>query len=638
MLEFKNRDATNGSFFYFEGQQIDLEVLEKLSDQSKSVKPTLSAILAAVELKDDESTVSTSTIAEKMGITIKALNDRLRQLRKLNFIVELPFVFTGEKTFKRRTMCFAVQFEQESIDNVNSDIEKKKTEIKKLAVKREFMRKAQKEIQLGDRPDVSNKLPCIVRHSNSFPIEQLAINGKDPRTKMAKKFYVTSEDGETKTVLARIQSHSRILDSDDLQVLFATYTLIRLYHEKESETHFLNGTTPNKLTPVYVDDILLVQQRALGGKSRRLVRESFKAIRDTEYDMYGLTNIKTKDGNLSFYGERRFRNFSECIPLSEYAPEISKDYSDVIFGDDSMIYLIELPDHIFESLMYNKTLFAFPTNSLSAPSLIFLLYLRFRSKCNNSDKYDDSLKNLNKVIAPSKRLGDFKRSLITSMKRLSKIDDPYLFSRIDTETNEITFNLWGYHGKISTKENYLTIKCHQKEVVAACGLDTSKQNAPTKYNDLYSNFAPLMQIDKILPKNIERIIKKDVTKYTVTYKHPSTGNTSAPLTVYSDSSEINDAVDFLCKSYGFEIALVEPKIREDIEKLSHFTVKGHSVTKDEYLTIKYICDASGLDGNGFIRAFFRKTSLHDELHTLILGEVDDLEPSEIFCKHVRSFQ
>lgn len=632
MLKFKNRDADNGSFFYYRKQSIDPALFEQISSQSKIVKPTLEAIFSAKELVDDECTVSTSVIAQRLGLSVKAMNDRIRVLRKLELITDVPFAFIGEHRTKRRVLCLVFSISEPLIFKANESLSGSTKDMSALAKKRHSTKKACKALALTERPDVKNKLPQVLRQSDIFLMEQLAISGKDPRNPLAKTFFVTADDGKAVPVLAKIQSFSRILNSDDLQVLFAAYTLIYLYHEKAMLEHLVNGTRPKNLTPIYVDDILRVQQKGLGGESRKPVRESFKAIRDTEYDLYGLTNIQINNDVVSKYAERRYRNFTQCSALSDVAPEVTSDGGNVVFGDNAMIYLVELPDHIFDSLLYNKTLFVFPTASLSVSSIIFMLYLRLRSKCRHT--HDDTLQNLNSVLSPSRRLSDFKKSLIAAMKKLNRFEDAYLFANYRKDEDDIVFNLWGYHGKISLKENYLTVKANQKEVIKACGLDSSKQNSPTKRNDIM-DFAPLLQVDKALPKNLQRIIPKDATKYTVQYHHPSVKGSSKTLTAYSTPFEIAQAVDMLCDVYGLDASLVEDKVNQDIECLSKFTVNDHEITYEDYVTLKLTVDAQSLSGEGLIRAFFRKTSMFDELYSVV---VQDAEPSRSFCEHVKSFQ
>lgn len=612
---------------------MNTSLFEQLSAQSKTVKPTIQAINDAQTFADTEHTVSTSVIAEILKITMKALNDRIRLLRKLDLLTEIPFIFIGKHPAKRRVLCFSIIIDTPLVNKANTMISEATVDMNALSKKRENSRRTYKALELSQRPNVSQPPSHVIRQSDTFLIEQLAVNGKDPRNPLAKTFYVMAEDGKSHPVIAKIQSFSRILDSDDLQVLFATYTLIYLYHEKAISDHMISRSKPRNLTPVYVDDILRIQQRALGGESRRSTRESLRAIRDTEYDLYGLTNIRTNNDIVANYAERRFRNFTQCSALSEHAPEVTPDGENVVFGENAMIYLIELPDHIFKSLLYNKTLFVFPTASLSVPSIIFMLYLRLRSKCRSD--YDELLKNLNHAIAPSRRYSDFKKSLVAAMKKLNKFKDPYLFAHYRDDENDVVFNLWGYHGRLSLKENYLTVKANQKEIIEACGLDFSTQASPTKRNDIYLNFLPLIKVDKVLPKNLQRIIQRDMTKYTVQYQNPKNKNETHIITAYSNTLNISQAVEMLSEAYGLDIALIEEKVKQDIEAISKFIVNDHKISYDDYVTLKLVTNAPNLSGEDFIRAFFRRRTMFDELHSIVAL---DAVPSKEFCEHVRSYQ
>lgn len=630
MLTFKTRDANKGSFFFFDDNSIDMSVLDQISTLSKSVRPTLQAVFESRNSIDSERTVSVSDIAKALGLSSKAMNDRIRTLRKLELISDVPFAFVdenGNKKNKKKVLCFVVTA---TVDKVNNELSSKTPNMKALVEKRHATNKAYAALEFSERPDVKERLPNAMRHSDIFLMEQLAVSGNDPRTKIAKSFYVTTSEGKSQQVVAQIQSFSRILDSDDLQVLFACYTLIYLYHEKSMQQHLMEGTKPKNLTPIYVDDVLRVQQKSLGGESRKAVRDSLMAIRDTEYDLYGLVNIATNNETVAKYAERRYRNFTQCSALSDYAPEVKDDGETVVFAENAMIYLVELPDHIFQSLLYNKTTFVFPTSSLSVPSIIFMIYLRLRSLCRT--KFDDTLRNLNSMVSPSQRFGDFKKSLLAAMKKLNKFNDPYLFANHRPDDKDIVFNLWGYHGRICLKENYMTVTAHQKEIIEACGLDSSKQSSPTKRNDIYFEYMPLLQVDRVLPKNLQRLIQTERTKYTVQY--PQT-NSQKALTAYANAYEINEMVDLLCETYGLESMLAEEKVRQDIESLSKLVLDDYTVSLEDYSSIKMMANAPNLKGDSFINAFVRRKTLREELRQVL---VLDVEPSSALCEHIRSYQ
>lgn len=636
MLKIRNRTANNGSFIFFGDRHIDPSFLEHLSKTVNSVKLTLEAIYASKDSMDSDLTVSISFIAQMLGLSPKAMRDRIRMLKKLELICDVPFAFigeNGEQKAKRRVLCYRISATADSIDTANKELAQKTPNMTALVNKRYSNQRAYKALELSERPDVKDRLLNVIRQSDMFLMEQLALSGKDPRVKIAKTFYVATAEGKSQSVVAQIQSFSRILNSDDLQVLFACYTLIYLYHEKAMPQYLITHTKPKNLTPIYIDDILRVQQKAKGGESRKAVRESLMAIRDTEYDLYGLTDIRVNNEIVAKYAEKRYRNFTQCSALSDYAPEVAEGGEYVVFGENAMIYLVELPEHIFNALLYNKKTFVFPTSSLSVPSVIFMIYLRLRSLCRT--KYDDTLRNISNIVSPTRRFGDFKKTLLSAMKKLNKFNDPYLFANHRAEEKDIVFNLWGYHGRICLKENFMTVTAHPKEIIEACGLDYRKQSSPTKRNDIYFNYLPLLQVDRVLPKNLQRIIQAEITKYTVQYSLANRNEVSQTLTAYSTNLEINTVIDVLSGIYNLEVSLIEDKVRQDIDHLSELSVLDYNITREDYVTLKMIVNAPNLTGEGFIKAFMRKKSMFDELHAVTAL---DAEPSAAFCEHVRSFQ
>ncbi|MFA0393460.1 replication initiator protein RctB domain-containing protein [Vibrio sp. 10N.222.54.A1] len=632
MIEFKTRNPKNGSFINFNQGEVDPSILDSIPINMKGLRETLESILDNQCNIDSENSISVSQIADCLGLSSATMNSRIRTLQNLNILSEVPFCFvrpTGEQIAKRRIKCLVIN----SLATLAVGTQKSITtheKMSQLAKKKHRVKKTYEELSLHDRPTIPKNMPSALRHTESFVIEQLATSNNELRQKIAKSFYVTTAEGKTHQLVAQIQSFSRILNSNDLQVLFACYTLIYLYHKKTIPLHLSENSKPVNLSPIHIDDILRVQQKSLGGESRKQVRDSLMAIKDTEYDLFGLVNITIGDESVSKYADRRYRNFTQCRSISDYKAEVKGD--EVIFATNAMIYLIELPTHIFESLLYSKTLFVFPPSSLTVSSVLFMIYLRFRSLCRTT--LSGSLQNLNAQISPSQRLGDFKRTLLTSMKKLNRLNKKYLYSDYCAENQKITFNLWGYHGVISLKDNSLVVTANQKEVIEACNLDFDQQKSPTRKNDVYYDLLPFLQVEKAIPRNLQKIVKVHKSKYALEYQLPSS-DIVITLTAYDSPYEVNIAIDELGSAYNIETVLIEEKVKQDMETISRLTLNDYEVTLEDFSTIKLISNSPRLSGIGFIRAFLRKKTLREELHSILANELD---ASNEFCNYVRSFQ
>lgn len=604
MITFLERTYKDGNFFYFPDNDLHW-VDDQKSLLTKVLIETIEATISLSKSADSEKTVNFSKVASYLDIPTNLLGKRIKRLVELNILKPIEFKFSASKKLRISGYMFNNTFEEVSIEEIAPI---KQTIKQKSAIKRALEKKLYIDGSYAPRPNTSEISP--IRQSGNFLVEQCITSTNAPTKKMAKLINI----GNKQEIKAHITSTSRIMNPEDLQVLFACYSLIHKYHENSVA---LNEQKPINNTPIHIADIAAVRGKTTGGTTNNKIRESLETIYRTNFEFYGLGEIDINKHSISGYMRQKFTNFAQCTPLSEVDAVISGD--DIIFGKDSMIYLIRLPDDVFTELLTGKYHFVFPQASLSAPGIVFSLYLRFRSRVKNT--FSESLKTTWSALAKGTDYKDFKLSLRTQLlkvnKKLKKINDPYVYSSFDVKEERLTFNLWGYHGFICFKENLLSCKCHEKEMFAACKVsmsDAVNKNAPTIENHLRTIFEPQLQLESTLPKNLSKVIKTFINKYDVTYKLI---NNSYTLSIYHSDSELDDVITVLSREYGFDSSTVAKKVAYDLSSLHLLSIKGRTITKSEFMFIVDYFGLFDIPNHVIVKYFIRFRSTHNDLITLL---------------------
>ncbi|WP_305831213.1 hypothetical protein [Photobacterium leiognathi] len=228
MQKFSNRTPKDGNFFFV--PELNIQVLnQKASSLPKVLIETVNATILLLSKLDSEKTLSVSNVAAYLDISSVTLNKRLLRLVKLNILERIPFGFT--QTNSLRISCYKFcdsndVFEEVTIEQLQQE-ETKHLVKQTSAFKREQEKKLYKQGNYAPRPQTSEILP--IRQSGNFLVEQCISTLKQPIQKMAKSISI----GNKTEIKAQITSSTRIMNAEDLQVLFATYSLIQKYHENE---------------------------------------------------------------------------------------------------------------------------------------------------------------------------------------------------------------------------------------------------------------------------------------------------------------------------------------------------------------------------------------------------------------------
>ncbi|MCL9783713.1 DUF3346 domain-containing protein [Vibrio sp. S4M6] len=633
----KNRTAGGGSLILLP-QDIPANIDLTHYKLSKSARQTVNSLLASSALADDQGLVSVQEFAAQSGEILHTVRNRLRTLRSKGLLQSVPFQFSDGSSLPRIT-CDVLLIESHedylsrTVDHTDDSSKTHKiatTINNNLTTQREKNRNMLAEKGFNLPKFSKGNTPAVLRHLGNNPVEQLintsnrkkgrsAITNKVADAEQAREIFVKASTG-TKKIITRVRSFMNIMDGEDLQVLYATYALVYNYHRNELEKHRKNGTSPKNLTPIHIDQIIDMIGRSRGGPNRMHVRDCLQAIIDTEYDLHGLAEVELDDITLHGYARHSFRNFSYLTPLTETEPEIDPDTGRVVFGLDATIYLVSLPNNVFDLIMKEDQLFAFPEKSLAVPAILFTLYLRFRALCHHGD-LTETLKNMYRQMSGGKTdLGSFKKALKSAFRSLDKkkLNDPHLRHEYVDELNEIHFNLWGYRGRISFKEEYLKVTCHVEEMLKCC--KATSENSPI-VNNIMSELYQVEHLNKRISRQMSSVVSRRFKKFSVIYGKKQN---TIELCKYVSKEEKEFVVDRLCSEYQLNSMAVEVQIDSDIDAIQGLVINNSELSKEHF---DFLLESIGINPNtlevlDLIQRINRRTSLHTEIHRVVFDRAE----------------
>lgn len=653
-----NRTVKDGSFFILDGNSIQYSlenpVIKKMLGTLKpTYSNTLKAILThGVENRDKQNCLGVSELASLASIPIKTFRAHLRELRDFNIFLPVEFEF-ADGSFHPKVIAETLNFDFEPpttpiIEEIEPDNQSTNPLNEKKLRRKELLQNAfeQYDVQHMEQRVEKDNLPQVVRPRGEYIVDQLVSNKARPRGKQgliarqknfeaqrydeqARTFVISTESGP-KSFLAQIRSYTSVMDAKDLQVQFAIHSLIFNYHSYFSSKH---GNQPRNLTPLYVDDIILMLGRQIGGKNRIYVRDCIQVIEDTEFNLLSLEKLKFQidDTVISGFAKSNYKNFKTCIPITNTPPTTDPKSGRVILPTDAMTYLIALPDLIFENLIQNDSVFAFPPETLRMKVIMFALYLRFRSLVRDR-VFSETLTNLKDKLqydAPDsdsektekERYNDFLDALKIEFRHLEKNAQDLLWAKLDGES--IRFNLLGYHGEFDFKKGKYYVSCDLNEMLQCCRIEQHESKAisdasvaPVLYNGMSALFPD--KIHKRLNVAINKVIKSEHLMFNMRYSTESSKN-EVLVSKYATEEEIyRAALELEQMSFTkFDVMILQDKIQRDLDDLTGLKLGNHIVTRDEI--DKLLCSGylemyiNDIDPLNLFKYINRSRSVHKDL-------------------------
>ncbi|EGQ7973669.1 DUF3346 domain-containing protein [Vibrio parahaemolyticus] len=644
----RHKTASDGSLLIIPDIYKDVDVAtlnfenQKVSSQ---LVETVKLFISQMGLADEQNIISIAQLSDATELKLTTLQARIRTLRKKGFLTSVPFKFS-DGSFKPKILCEVL-----SIEILHESYSPEESKSDKKIVDNRWQTKALlKKHGINPLPDVKKNLPPVVRHKGNNLIDQLvgteirknrSIKREEitqPAANSRRKFFIKVVDGNevvTKTVSTTVRSYSNIMDPFDLQVLYAVYSLIYNYHNYYLVEKGLDIAELKNLTPINVDHIIDFLGKARGGPNRAIIRNSLYAIADTCYDLLGMKKFELYDGTLDSYAIEEYRNFEKFWPLGHLEEDINNP-DEVKLNSDTMLYMIQLPSHVFKKLMTEQYLFAFPQKALEVSAIIFMLYLRFRVLCQD-DKYDAFLASICKSLSTNGELDQFKRDIRTGLNQInnkaSLIADDHLSCKYFKEIDTYKFNLWGYHGTISFREDFLSVTCDKDEMIKCCNSDPNgDDSAPTIINEI-SYLIP-ENVNKKVQRSISSIISRRLKKYSINYEilgYP------LEFTKYVSDDDKAQIIELLSRYYSINSLALELQINEDFEKLMGLKIRDIELSREQFLELISLTDIDLFDINevDLINRIQRKVSIHNDIYSLV---IEGAEATDNLCESLKDIE
>lgn len=631
---FNLRTADQGSFIWypesFDSSNTDFTSFFALTPNQKA---TISALVECASLKDEESTVDLLTIMQNLDIKLPAFNSRIRALEKMNIIKTVPFEFSN-KSLRGRIKCITFNLIEEVFEELAEKGQNRKSYYAEKRSSAAALDRVYNEAGFTRRPDALTAQIATPTDTHLSLVEQAVAPLKSNQSKLAKEVWVSDVNDQAHKLTVEVQSHSRVTNVDDLMNQYAMLTLTLEYHSLDSDSYIANGTLPVNATPIHVDDIVRIRKkfiRSIGSNYRDAVRESIMAMKQTTYDVMGLQSLFADGVELKQkYMSRQFRIFDQCSPLSDYAPKLISN-TEVEFGRDASIYVVKWPDDVFERLIHGDIVFAFPANSLSVHTMIFVLYLRFRVKLRKVTSFSELLEKLQDQIASGTDSQSFRESLKTHLLDMNRLNDKHLFSSI--EGNVLSFNIWGYHGSVDFNEKYIHVTVDQTELLLCCDIDPetqangNKQIAPTKHNRLSNKLRPYLQIHQRVTSRLAADLNFRVSRYAFSF---TVGERGFEVSHYSTKSERDSALEVLQSNLELPLSTFNTLFDQHLEKVELLHIHGKVLTKSKFAQIREALRAMYevyVKPSAVLNSISRKSSFHDDVFNFINDEIEVLPPS-----------
>ena len=651
-LVFYQRTSSQGKFLYFPQESFVMNDYVLIDTLSSSNRSTMEMVEYGFNHKDSENCISISDLAVAFEMKEDTLRNRIRTLESLGILISFQPIFSSGKkggkvsgsmlraTTQVHTLALNIQLDHSGTDVLE-------TQCSELSVNTiAHRRKASNDLckSLGFAPPSnevrSTAMKQIIRPKGPFPIEQVVPSNKVKHQKYSTSFKVTTEKG-TVDVKAEMFSKSRIMNASDLQTLFATYSLIVAYHESQIDRYIETNTFPLATTPVSINHVLHLRGIKLGGTARKRIRESIVSIADTIFDLYELSLLRFINSDYEPYIKRQYKCFEECTPLvpktKSSAPRIEGD--SVVYGDNASLFMITLPEHIFENLISNNYAFAFPQGSLSCAPIIFSLYMRFRGRVqagSTSIEYVESLKFVHKETSAGTTYSNFRKTLYSNLDSLCHSEDPHFSCTFDEATNIYSFNLWGYHVTLDTLEMTLYVLVNLDEVLKCCNVSSDKMRSPTLQLKLASELSHHDEMVQIVNRTTASSMQPKVGRTSVRYN--CVPGRDIVITKYTSDFELSHASLLIESATKVPASVIDQRITDDMNSLRGIFLgqDKYEMTKDDFTLLILLCGLKNQYVNTveMIHTLNRMTSLHDEILNVLFKGVS---PSPMIADKLRLF-
>lgn len=619
-----NRTANDGSMIYFNPYKprTTMDQIDSAINLTDAQRQTVEAILELEGAVDDERTIATSQIKDHLSLSESTLKQRILSLSRINLLQPVPFRYSDGGSPRRCKLWELVVNNNTIAAKTQKDYEQ---QIQGRSVRADQIKNSPEyrhefyDVNVVDAPNTR-----LVTPKNNYIYEQLIDVSSSDRKQLVKPFSV-----QGRTVHALVKSHSRIVNMDDFKIYCALVTLVYHYHQYVTTT-YKDFSVPKNRTPIHIDDILKLiyphrNNRRFSGKDTRRVREAFKAIDDTSFEIIDQLIERVLNIEAIGFTKRTSRLVKQLTPFTTQRSEIDGDQ--LRFGENATIYIVELNDNVFDALLTDATLFVLPRSVLGLPPVLFGLYLKLRGlthipKDKLPFKIALPLALVQQSLCSHISFDQFKRSLDTELrltKRVKTIDE---LTMVDTDSvkEQILFQLFGYHVVWDQRNDELNVHVNVEEFLQCCDITKKSQRAPTTRNKLRDAVSPIFALQSSLVRKVPDSLPfpVKVNKYHIDFFVNGQDEAPLQLSVYDDSHRFVERLKGFT-SFDAESLLIYLDSKK--QTLRELTVSGRLISSDD---MNFIDDAllNRYELSQLVLMLARKLTLHDGLLQLLsTGEV-----------------
>lgn len=613
-------------------EQID----ESHSKLTKIERTTLEFIIDSRSLVNEQQLISVRQLGIELGLKDHTFRQRVRNLYSKRFLRRIPFTY-ADCSSQSKVACYELVTAPERAELVVQESSPKNPPAlpgwKKALIKSGF----------APIPKVTTANTPVLRHAEQTlqsAVEQVVNQNQRVRGKPL-THDVQNSSGYTRPFLLNgqrmntlVSSKTHIMDFADLQVLYAVHSLIHKYHREQ----VLSGdiSQVRNLTPIYIDDVLKVLQRAKTGPNFHYVRDCLYAIKDTTFDFSSIRNIAVPDGNL--YGEIKgeYKNFTYFSPFHPTGPDgttkgntLAKNHLEC----NASVYLITVPEVIFKSLTRGERLFSFPKMVLSIPSIFFAVYLRCRVLNIGDALYQEELSrtfsSLNKVYARE-------LSKAYSILKSRKIYDDNFGITYNEVTRTYTLNMWGYNVVIDLVNEIMSAICDVELMIKCSNADNP--NAPTIFNDMAVLTQEYDALDQ--PYRFRKLmgVKTLFRQHTICLHIRDAEHENVhELTLYCDEDDVSSIANLISIKSLCTVSEAKNYVMHQLERTIPVTVRDVDLTKGDFDHLLSLSDDKHIDDWVrciAIRRLRRRKSIHQDVIDYV---IDGKEPSKELISSIKEF-
>lgn len=517
MISITQKKPEDGSLiFYQENFVFGLTTNDLIGKFNKSQSAIVDLIFSCEELLDEDRVVSIKDLATKLDLKVHTAQSRIRKLKSLGLLKELKFKYIEVSDNKRQGKRSVYQLELAKllpstllVETVNSNPESqiskttvetsgqtdKESTLPKRSLKQSFKQHGLELYDFG-HTNVKTAYPKVesvpvIRAEGTSIVEQLIsseVRSKGRNAKQPTNFsferdvFVRNEDGKSVKVAARFDTHSNLLDIEDLVVLFAIYSMSHYYLKMLDSI----GVPPKNFIPISYRQLGLIVGRKIGGDLLPYVRDCMTALNDARINAWGAHDLNFSDEIIHMQMKKDFSLFKELRLIATGIDTTDLKYSD--YEDKVTHAIVELPDQVFNSLVLGSKVFTFPQNSFRVSPVLFSIYLFFRNRYKkySAETTKHSFHDFSKLVFSDKDPVTFKRDILKSLNDQKKalesgrIVDDMLKVDVSNHGSQVNLELWGFTCDFNFSEQSVSICCDHETMLTACEADNP--STPTKKN------------------------------------------------------------------------------------------------------------------------------------------------------------